>query len=210
MNVDGQKRQVMIDSGCSLTLICENAARNYCHRREFVKLETMGGDSIICREAVILDSIIFNNSELGPTVAHILPNLPLQVDLVIGLDVILKCGLSVQRIGDCTEIVFGSGRPAMVGHSIQDLNLTTSDDRHMVTSDFERKSDDESSKTVDIHVDNSWRNSSLQGQKLEHERNDEILHIEDNDFEASFANGSWEAEWKWNDNHCVLALLQET
>ena len=83
----------MIDTGCSLTLASERVARDRLTSVESIRLETMGGDVSRTRGSVMLGSVMYQSQE--PVLAHVLPRLPMQVDLVMGLDVILRVGLQI-------------------------------------------------------------------------------------------------------------------
>ena len=54
-----------------------------------------------CRKAVCIES------ELGPWEAHVMQVLPLEVDLILGLDVVLKVGLAVEKRNDEVVVKFG-------------------------------------------------------------------------------------------------------
>ena len=107
MIVDGRAMHVMIDTGCSLTLASEHAVREYGEMSaESVMLETMSG-FIKTRGSVMLRSVVYESQELGSVSAHVLPKLPLQVDLVMGLDVILRVGLQIGGKISSTQVRFG-------------------------------------------------------------------------------------------------------
>ena len=49
--------------------------------------------------AVTLQSVIMNKIELGALTVHVVPSLPLEIDFILGLDVILQHGMSVGMKG---------------------------------------------------------------------------------------------------------------
>jgi hypothetical protein len=99
--------RVMIDTGCSLTLASDHAVRDRLRSVESIMLETMGGEIISTQGSVMLKSVMYESQELGPLLVHVLPKLPKQVDLVIGLDVILRIGLQVGGKACRTQVTFG-------------------------------------------------------------------------------------------------------
>ena len=96
MCVDGRDVRVLIDTGCSITLIDEHAVGGRHRERARVSLQTMSGSLIETQEAVWLRSMQTSDGvELGPVQAHVTKFLPLRVDAVLGLDVILRVGLTI-------------------------------------------------------------------------------------------------------------------
>lgn len=97
----------LIDSGCSVTLIGKSVVWGRRKERCEIKLETMSGSTIETRESVRLCSLRTDNCvELGPVQAFVLPDLPLAVDLVIGLDLISKFGLTISPNGKDADVIF--------------------------------------------------------------------------------------------------------
>ena len=99
MVVDGEHFRVMIDTGASVTLVKRSVTKEQDRHHCSVRLENLFGDVAVVTEAVCLQSVVNNSAQLGPLSAYVLPSLPLDVDLVLGLDVILTHGLSVERGG---------------------------------------------------------------------------------------------------------------
>jgi predicted aspartyl protease len=89
MNVNGRTRQIMLDTGCSVSLIGEHAIDHPEHlTSEMVRLVTMGGNTICSNKSVILGSVMYGDRQLGPVKAHVVSFLPLNVDVVMGLDIL--------------------------------------------------------------------------------------------------------------------------
>lgn len=101
--------RVLIDSGCSLTLIHEDLAASLSlpRRRCCLRLLTMGGGAAYTRGSVNLRSLLVDGMELGPTEAFVMANLPSDVGLVLGLDVILRCGIQIRKADGEVSVVFG-------------------------------------------------------------------------------------------------------
>ena len=64
-----------------------------------VTLQTMNGGVVCADRAVCLKSLRVDDVELGPVSAFVVSRLPLDVDLIIGLDVISEQGITVDRYG---------------------------------------------------------------------------------------------------------------
>lgn len=106
MTIDGEVRAALIDTGCSLTLLGEKAAGNLSRDKCAMKLEMMNGAALVTGGAVRLNSVVTDGKvELGPLVAHVVPRLPLQVDIVLGLDILSRHGFELRQ--GSSEIVFG-------------------------------------------------------------------------------------------------------
>ena len=76
---------------------------------------------------------MFEAKELGPVLTHVLPNLPLHVDMVVGLDVILREGLYVGGKADQMTVRFGAAEniasASVISEDVrqQELRLTDED-----------------------------------------------------------------------------------
>ena len=93
--------KALVDCGCSVTLISDHSVGSRQRGAECLKLETMGGSEICVKDVVQLTSVkTMDGVELGPISAHVMPYLPLQVDIVIGLDIINEHGLIIERARD--------------------------------------------------------------------------------------------------------------
>lgn len=91
--------KTLIDSGCEVTLIGERAVKlcDLTCEPERMSLVTMGDKIVHSSGAVILTSVVSDEGvQVGPVRASVMHSLPLNVDLVLGLDVILKCGLTIE------------------------------------------------------------------------------------------------------------------
>ena len=92
---------------------------------------TMGGSTICSNMSVTLQSVMYGNYQLGPFKAHVVSFLPLNVDLVMGLDVLQYHGFGVYR--DETGIVISFGK-VNVACPVTERSATIIDDR-----DFEAR-----------------------------------------------------------------------
>ena len=107
-----EERLALIDTGCSVSLIGESAVcRNITSSNEQISLVTMGGGVVSSSRSVYLRSVEFEGKNLGPVKAYIVPFLPLNVDMVIGMDVISVHGLTISGYDDKggLRLLFGNG-----------------------------------------------------------------------------------------------------
>ena len=133
--LDGRRVRALIDTGCSVTLIDKNVVGNRSVSNESIELETMERRALRTRGVVRLLSLTCDGVELGPVNAHIVSMLPLNVDLVIGLDVIARVGISVRANGYGVGVFFDRGRVACAGNAkalrVEDTDFSTwFDDNH--------------------------------------------------------------------------------
>lgn len=93
--------RLLVDTGCSVSLLDSRFARNLLlsgDSKELV-LEIMNGDQIKTRGKVFIENVVMsNNANIGPIHAHIVNRLPLGLDVIIGLDVIKRNGLTIQPL----------------------------------------------------------------------------------------------------------------
>lgn len=59
----------------------------------------MNGSVVRADEAVCFKSVKVDSLDVGPVSAYVVPSLPLNVDLVLGLDVISEHGITVDKEG---------------------------------------------------------------------------------------------------------------
>ena len=120
--IDGVSLQGLIDTGCSVTLIKASSATSKPFQLNNLRLDTMGGGSVISRKSVELKSVKTEDcQELGPVNAHVVEYLPLNLDLVIGFDLISRIGLVVGprnghcavKVGDIKQDTNGCVKPKM-------------------------------------------------------------------------------------------------
>lgn len=115
--IDGRRSRTLIDTGCSVTLIGEHVVhgrrRTACNS---MKLEMMNRAVLHTLGTVELGSILTENGvELGPAVAHVVHSLPLNVDVVLGLDVLSKNKLELSCQNGEIEVQFNnSGRSTSI------------------------------------------------------------------------------------------------
>ena len=93
--VDGQAMKVMLDTGCSVTLVnSASVAKSIC-RNATLCLKTLNSNDVYTEGSVQFHSMNIDGVDLGPFQAHKVAHLPINVDIVIGLDVILRHGLTI-------------------------------------------------------------------------------------------------------------------
>lgn len=93
----------LVDSVCSVTLISEHLVRGRRKGKSDVRLETMNRSLVEAQAVVRFDSVMFEDEyELGPLNAYVTSTLPSGVEMVLGLDVILKHGMSISVEGGVT------------------------------------------------------------------------------------------------------------
>lgn len=107
----------LIDTGCSVTLIDEKVIGGYEVLSSSLNLETMERRTLRTRGVVTLSSLRCDEVELGPVAAHVVSTLPQNVEMVIGLDIIARAGLSVRTGRFGVEVEFGRGRIASAGRA---------------------------------------------------------------------------------------------
>lgn len=84
----------------------------------------MNGSAVCADEVTCLTSVKVDALDLGPLYLYVVPSLPLDVDLVLGLDVISEHGITVDKEG----VRFGRGLSANAltseGYKIEDKDFT--------------------------------------------------------------------------------------
>ena len=128
MLIEGQRHRALIDTGCSVTLVGEKVAGGRHRDKSEVELEMMQRRILRTSGAVQLLSVVVDNFELGPVSAHVVSDLPLDVGLVVGLDVIKRVGISVRWMADNFELTFGQGAVAGAGILEQNAELRIDDE----------------------------------------------------------------------------------
>jgi len=95
-DVDGQAMKIMLDTGCSVTLVnSASVGKKFIIRNATLCLKTLNSNDVYTEGCVQFNSVKINGVDLGPLEAHKVAHLPINVDIVIGLDVILRHGLSI-------------------------------------------------------------------------------------------------------------------
>ena len=139
MIIDGEVRTALIDTGCSLTLLGEKAAGNRYRDKCAMNLEMMNGAALVTGGAVRLKSVVTDGRvELGPLVAHVVPRLPLQVDIVLGLDTLSRHGFELRR--GSAEIVFGGTSTGSVATAVVQSLSVENETNVVEDKDFTRSS----------------------------------------------------------------------
>ena len=98
MVIDGQSVRALIDSGSSVTLISKHVMLGRDLSDCLLRLQTMSGVHVCVKKYVRLRSVGSpgSNLELVPVKAYLLDDLPFSVDIVLGLDVLLRQGFTVK------------------------------------------------------------------------------------------------------------------
>ena len=105
--VDGQVLECMIDTGCSVTMISKESAGNRQLIPHPLVLQTIDRGLLRVHNSVVLRDIkTLQHFSLGSVEAHVLDKLPSGVDVVLGLDLLLKCGFAVMMDGTDPRVVF--------------------------------------------------------------------------------------------------------
>lgn len=109
VELDGKRSWALVDTGCSYTLVRAGAGLSTQGDGEGVVLETMDGKSIRTRGKALVKSMVMAGKQLGPRIVQVMQSLPLDVDLVIGLDMVLDHGLVVTSTGGGVRVDLGRG-----------------------------------------------------------------------------------------------------
>lgn len=97
--------KMLIDTGCSVSLVSQNFMSKSSITNCQVKLETINGSYIFTKGMCRFESIIINNVHIGPSNMHIIHSTPLGVDMIIGLDIILEHGLNILGRGTKEKMI---------------------------------------------------------------------------------------------------------
>lgn len=90
----------MVDTGSSVSLARRSKFINdYDLRPCSVRLQAMNGSVVCANEVACLPAIEIDALNLGPLSVYVVPSLPLDVDIVLGLDVISEHGITVDKVG---------------------------------------------------------------------------------------------------------------
>ena len=108
--VNGKRTRALIDTGSTYTLISAQTAVGLARRDDCILLETMDGGRMRSLGSVLVRSIVVNGMQLGPWPAQVVRVLPLNIEVIIGLDVVLKFGLSVNRVNNEVVIKIGEAK----------------------------------------------------------------------------------------------------
>lgn len=94
--VNGRECRMLLDTGCSVSLVRSDLI-GHVKSSEGVCLEIMNGNVIQTEGRATLGEVTVgsNQVEIGPLNVHVVKTLPLQLELIVGLDVILRYGLSI-------------------------------------------------------------------------------------------------------------------
>ena len=201
-SVNEKNGNFMIDSGSSVTLVKRSYVSSLPTAPERINLVTMNGETINVFESVILNKV--SVGETGSCTeklkAYVLERLPLNLDLVIGLDVILKHGLFISPMSDDGRFEVTLGESRVPSKNPESLNLSKIQPPNKVASG---KNEPVSTANFGTFV----KTDSLDGRKFESEGNlanlvtndtfeNEILLKED-DMHVEFCNKDWVVKWMW-------------
>ena len=106
VELDRVKKKGLVDTGCSYTLISAVAARGYVYHEDSVLLETMEAKRIRTLGGCHVQSLLVGGCDLGPLNVQELQTLPLGVDVIVGLDVVLKHGLKMIPLEGQVKVEF--------------------------------------------------------------------------------------------------------
>ncbi len=110
MVVNGRRRRALVDTGSTYMLISAQAAVGLARRNDCVLLEMMDGGRMKSLGSVLARSIVVNGMELGPWPAQVMRVLPMNVEVILGLDVVLEFGLLVNCANDKVMIKIGEAK----------------------------------------------------------------------------------------------------
>ena len=81
----------MIDTGCSVSIVSSEVARKLIiQKNDKIKKQTISCcDLLEVKGSVVLADVEIENSSIGAMCAYVLDKLPLDVGLIVGLDVML-------------------------------------------------------------------------------------------------------------------------
>ena len=114
VTVGGRVVAALVDTGCSVTLVGEHLAHGLVRGQDCSGLEMMNRTVICTHGSVLLESVQLGDSELGPLRAQVIGCLPGGVEMVLGLDVILRHGLRVVQQEREVVVEFGSVEPGKI------------------------------------------------------------------------------------------------
>ena len=134
MLINGRKCNVLIDTGCSVTLIGEGCLFSVIFdERDCVKLEMLNSQSLFTRGSVMLESVLHDGMQLGPIKARYCSKLPVNIDVIMGLDVISHHGLHVMGDGNrISSVSLGCSTVAAVGVEEDRREEVTIDDLSLI------------------------------------------------------------------------------
>ncbi|MEL7522946.1 MAG: hypothetical protein AAGJ80_15265, partial [Cyanobacteria bacterium J06553_1] len=150
---------------------------------------------------VILNDVSLgrDNPDVGPVEAYVFKRLPLNLDLIIGLDVILRVGLYIppcQLFVDSPVIKLGVHFPlkeqANRPESVQIERVEF--DKHVSavgTCVSDSMFTDSTEKPKDLQVEGGSVDTSTD------DGISNLVVIQDTDFQARFDGEEWMVEWKW-------------
>lgn len=162
----------MLDTGCSVSLIRAEYVKNLVVEKCKVSLTVMNCNEMEITGRVTLRKVVVGDSDIGPIEAHVLEKLPLGLDLIVGLDVIMREGLCISRSSEDMK------RPVVkLGCQTAIDNVQCMDQQW-----------GHSGVSCDSKVGNVG--SHVSGSEVE-------VVIQDPDFETKFHDGDWVVGWRW-------------
>jgi len=179
-SVNGKNGKFMIDSGSSVTLVKRNYVSNLPTTPERLNLVTMNGEIINVSESVILSKV--SVGETGNCTeklkAYVIERLPLDLDIVIGLDVILKHGLVISPMSDDGDFEVALGEVGIGNNEcVGAVNFGT-----VVKEDSHDARKVESEDLASLVTNDT----------LEKE-----ISLKEDDMHVEFRNQDWVVKWMW-------------
>ena len=108
--INGNKIPAVIDTGCSVTLISKKLIGQAQMKYSNLTLQTMNGEFFQVEGKVDLNNV---RTQCGYIIerfeSYVVKDLPFNTDLVIGLDLMRMCGISICFSNDEYNIKFGQG-----------------------------------------------------------------------------------------------------
>ena len=155
-----------MDTGCSL--VSSALAGHLARKNDGIALQMMDCSTVCTLGMVELQDVRQNGFQLGPLRAHVLMRPPVDVDVILGLDVLARVGFQIETGMDRVCITLGASNAPLIAA------------RSTVPTDQQT-----GAQVVASHVDH----------KLEKPPQ---LGMRDADFQAVFDGRKWMVCWEWN------------
>lgn len=129
VEVEGTRREALVDTGSSLTIVSRKVAVGGLRCGDSVALETMNA-VVRTLGSVHISSMVVSGRQVGPRDVQVLRTLPLGVDVIVGLDVVAEFGLSVTA-GEGGSMIVKLGREVMADgrHQCMVAGFAASEDK---------------------------------------------------------------------------------
>jgi transposase InsO family protein len=140
----------------------------------------MGGRLIKTRGKARVESMVVEGLELGPRMVQIMQSLPMEVDVIVGLDIVLQYGLVVGSNESRVMVQFGN----KIGERSDAQAAFVSVKGHQREERIGKVEQSASAGRL------SQMEQTVGG----------VIEVHDTDFHASFDQGRWTAAWRWKGN----------